>query len=271
MIVTGDPTQIDLPPGQKSGLIEAMRILDGVEGIGRIIFSEQDVVRHDLVRRIVTAYDAAARRNRARGAAAVIALDIIVEAGAGPRLGDAEALARTRRRGGARGRGCAARTCRVSLLLTDDAPMRALNRAWRGKDKPTNVLSFPASAQPGGPGPSPSRRCRARLRDPRRARPQEERKDLARPRRPSRRPRRPASPRLRSRDRGRGGNHGGSRGEGAGQPWHRRPLPRFGGLTARRLAAETHCHERRSKSQRPPGPDRLRTRRARASAGTTAS
>jgi phosphate starvation-inducible PhoH-like protein len=61
MIVTGDPTQIDLPPGQKSGLVEASNILDGVEGIGRVRFKEQDVVRHDLVRRIVTAYDAAAK------------------------------------------------------------------------------------------------------------------------------------------------------------------------------------------------------------------
>jgi phosphate starvation-inducible protein PhoH and related proteins len=61
MIVTGDPTQIDLPPGQKSGLIQAMRILQGVPGIGRVTFKEQDVVRHDLVRRIVTAYDAAGR------------------------------------------------------------------------------------------------------------------------------------------------------------------------------------------------------------------
>jgi phosphate starvation-inducible PhoH-like protein len=61
MIVTGDPTQIDLPPGQKSGLVEAVRILQGVEGIGRVTFKEKDVVRHDLVRRIVTAYDAAGR------------------------------------------------------------------------------------------------------------------------------------------------------------------------------------------------------------------
>ena len=61
MIVTGDPTQIDLPPGQKSGLIEAGRILNGVEGIARVVFREGDVVRHDLVRRIVTAYDAATR------------------------------------------------------------------------------------------------------------------------------------------------------------------------------------------------------------------
>nr|WP_244610738.1 PhoH family protein [Microvirga pakistanensis] len=61
MIITGDPTQIDLPPGQKSGLVEAVRILHGVEGIARVTFKEADVVRHDLVRRIVSAYDAAAR------------------------------------------------------------------------------------------------------------------------------------------------------------------------------------------------------------------
>jgi phosphate starvation-inducible PhoH-like protein len=61
MIITGDPTQIDLPPGQKSGLVEAVRILNGVEGIARVTFKEADVVRHDLVRRIVTAYDRAAR------------------------------------------------------------------------------------------------------------------------------------------------------------------------------------------------------------------
>ena len=57
MIVTGDPTQIDLPPGQKSGLVEAISILNGVEGIGRVTFGHADVVRHDLVRRIVKAYE----------------------------------------------------------------------------------------------------------------------------------------------------------------------------------------------------------------------
>jgi len=57
MIITGDPTQIDLPPGQKSGLIEAMGILRGVEGIGHVAFGYGDVVRHDLVRRIVKAYE----------------------------------------------------------------------------------------------------------------------------------------------------------------------------------------------------------------------
>jgi phosphate starvation-inducible PhoH-like protein len=68
MIVTGDPTQIDLPPGQKSGLIEAVRILNGVEGVGRVSFKEGDVVRHDLVRRIVTAYEAAGRTDAGKPA-----------------------------------------------------------------------------------------------------------------------------------------------------------------------------------------------------------
>ncbi|WP_243369157.1 PhoH family protein [Microvirga solisilvae] len=63
MIITGDPTQIDLPPGQKSGLVEAVRILNGVEGITRVTFKEADVVRHDLVRRIVAAYDTDFRNN----------------------------------------------------------------------------------------------------------------------------------------------------------------------------------------------------------------
>ncbi len=63
MIITGDPTQTDLPPGQKSGLAEAIGLLSGLEGIGHVVFREGDVVRHDLVRRIVGAYEAAARRS----------------------------------------------------------------------------------------------------------------------------------------------------------------------------------------------------------------
>jgi phosphate starvation-inducible PhoH-like protein len=57
MIVTGDPTQIDLPPNTKSGLIEALRILDDVPGIVTVRFNEADVVRHPLVAEIVKAYD----------------------------------------------------------------------------------------------------------------------------------------------------------------------------------------------------------------------
>jgi phosphate starvation-inducible PhoH-like protein len=59
MAVTGDPTQVDLPPGQVSGLIDAQKILKDVEGIGRVVFTDADVVRHPLVARIVRAYDAA--------------------------------------------------------------------------------------------------------------------------------------------------------------------------------------------------------------------
>jgi phosphate starvation-inducible PhoH-like protein len=57
MVVTGDITQIDLPPGKRCGLIEAMEVLKGVDGISFIPFDERDVVRHNLVQRIVRAYE----------------------------------------------------------------------------------------------------------------------------------------------------------------------------------------------------------------------
>ena len=57
MIVTGDMTQIDLPPSTTSGLIQAMQILKGVKGIGRVEFTKKDIVRYKLVQRIVEAYD----------------------------------------------------------------------------------------------------------------------------------------------------------------------------------------------------------------------
>jgi len=56
MIVTGDITQIDLPPAQKSGLIESMQILKKLEGVGIVELAEQDVVRHGIVKKIITAY-----------------------------------------------------------------------------------------------------------------------------------------------------------------------------------------------------------------------
>lgn len=58
MIITGDRTQIDLPPSQKSGLIEAQRILQGVKGIAFVEMNKGDIVRHRLVSRIVDAYEA---------------------------------------------------------------------------------------------------------------------------------------------------------------------------------------------------------------------
>ncbi|MGE0524143.1 MAG: PhoH family protein [Variibacter sp.] len=64
MIVNGDPSQIDLPGGQKSGLVEAVELLKDVEGVDCVTFTAADVVRHELVGRIVAAYDAAAQARR---------------------------------------------------------------------------------------------------------------------------------------------------------------------------------------------------------------
>ena len=65
MIITGDPTQIDLPRSTVSGLMQAMRVLKGVEGIGRVEFGRKDIVRHALVQRIVDAYDRYDREHKA--------------------------------------------------------------------------------------------------------------------------------------------------------------------------------------------------------------
>jgi phosphate starvation-inducible PhoH-like protein len=56
-VITGDVTQIDLPTGKRSGLLEAVDVLSDVEGISFIYFNEKDVVRHDLVQRIIRAYE----------------------------------------------------------------------------------------------------------------------------------------------------------------------------------------------------------------------
>ncbi len=64
MIVTGDPSQIDLPPGQSSGLVEATALLRGVPDIAQVQFTGADVVRHELVGRIVAAYDSADEKKK---------------------------------------------------------------------------------------------------------------------------------------------------------------------------------------------------------------
>jgi phosphate starvation-inducible PhoH-like protein len=56
-VITGDVTQIDLPPTTKSGLIEAMEILEGIEGITFVYFTKKDVVRHPIVQKIIEAYE----------------------------------------------------------------------------------------------------------------------------------------------------------------------------------------------------------------------
>jgi phosphate starvation-inducible PhoH-like protein len=71
MVVTGDQTQVDLPAGKRSGLLEAVDVLRGVEGIAFVSFDERDVVRHSLVQRIVKAYE---RYNEMTGAGRQLAL-----------------------------------------------------------------------------------------------------------------------------------------------------------------------------------------------------
>ncbi|MFC5872562.1 phosphate starvation-inducible protein PhoH [Chryseobacterium arachidis] len=63
-IITGDPTQIDLPPKQQSGLREAMRILKDVKEIGFVHLTEEDVVRHPVVKKIILAYNDEEKRQR---------------------------------------------------------------------------------------------------------------------------------------------------------------------------------------------------------------
>jgi phosphate starvation-inducible PhoH-like protein len=71
MVVNGDVTQIDLPAGKRSGLLDALEVLRGVEGISFVHFDERDVVRHALVQRIVKAYE---RYNEMTGAGRQLAL-----------------------------------------------------------------------------------------------------------------------------------------------------------------------------------------------------
>ena len=66
MIVTGDMTQIDLPPRQTSGLVQALRILKNVNGLAVIRLTKKDIVRHKLVERIVEAYDNLIKNNASK-------------------------------------------------------------------------------------------------------------------------------------------------------------------------------------------------------------
>src|SRR5580698_7882029 len=74
MVVTGDPTQVDLPGAQRSGLIEVIDVLRGVEGIRFVQFDDRDVVRHSLVQKIVKAYE---RYNEALGLNRQLSLKLI--------------------------------------------------------------------------------------------------------------------------------------------------------------------------------------------------
>ena len=64
MIITGDDSQVDLPPKQRSGLIQALRILKGIDGISYVRMSASDVIRHRLVKDIIKAYDMEDERHK---------------------------------------------------------------------------------------------------------------------------------------------------------------------------------------------------------------
>ena len=83
----------------------------------------------------------------------MIEVDVLVEDGRWGALGDLESLARRAVEAAFRAAKAEPGPVEISLLLADDAAVRELNRDWRERDKPTNVLSFPAPAQPGAPGP----------------------------------------------------------------------------------------------------------------------
>ena len=67
VVITGDITQTDLPAGKKSGLAEAVRLLEGIPDIGIVELSGKDIVRHELVQRIVEAYEAQSRKDNDTG------------------------------------------------------------------------------------------------------------------------------------------------------------------------------------------------------------
>jgi phosphate starvation-inducible protein PhoH and related proteins len=73
-VITGDITQIDLPVGRASGLVEAMKVVSGIEGISFVFFDERDVVRHKLVQQIVKAYEAFSNGDRSPAASRTGAL-----------------------------------------------------------------------------------------------------------------------------------------------------------------------------------------------------
>ena len=153
MAVNGDPTQVDLPRASDSGLAHALKLLRHVEGIATVIFTREDVVRHPLVGRIVAAYDDESQQKNRPLADAVqphlrTGAPFVVEASVGFDTWEA-----------ALGEDAQAFCARVSLavggffepdgesfsvLFSSDQQVQELNARWRGKDQPTNVLSFPA-------------------------------------------------------------------------------------------------------------------------------
>ena len=123
--VTGDVTQVDLPRGQRSGLLHAIGILKDVDEIGFVELQSADVVRHGLVRSIVTAYE----KLKAKRVGDSSVISILVR----PTVRGLMKTQRLRRRVNCLLRWCELAQCELSIVLTDDAEIAELNAEYRGK------------------------------------------------------------------------------------------------------------------------------------------
>ncbi len=158
-VITGDITQIDLPAGRRSGLIEAIDVVGKIEGIAFVYFNERDVVRHNLVQQIIKAYDEFAATPQAaapgkqptvrRGKPKPATSDVPAIAAVRQRMilnhqrrmrlalqPLSEFAERVRRELGFPEQG-------VTVCFVSDPAMARMNRKFRRKAGPTDVLSFP--------------------------------------------------------------------------------------------------------------------------------
>jgi len=147
-VVTGDVTQIDLPTGKRSGLVEAERILSKVEGIEFVYFNDKDVVRHRLVQQIIKAYEGWGGGGRPPPPpppppdANVFMVEVVNR----QRKVSVD-VERWREFARSALKVVPAKGAGVTVVFVSDRAMRALNRRWRGKMGTTDVLSFPAGQE----------------------------------------------------------------------------------------------------------------------------
>ncbi len=157
MVVSGDLSQIDLPSGQKSGLSDAIHTLCDIPDIAICRLSAADIVRHPLVAAITEAYSQRthaqpAKQNPPQISAedAGLIIETNVVAGRWPKalLSLVEPCLRAAY-GWCQQHQVAdlPATASLSIALMDDKMTQSLNQQWRGKDRPTNVLSFPANPE----------------------------------------------------------------------------------------------------------------------------
>ena len=140
-VVTGDITLSVLPAGWLSGLSHVVQVLGAVEGVAYTFFDAHDVVRHPLVQRIVQAYES-------RGSLVMNAAVQLVELSVQRRVRGWSPSRRELALWASTAAGARAAGRELSLRVVGAAESRRLNARFRGRDKPTNVLSFPPPRLP---------------------------------------------------------------------------------------------------------------------------